>query len=67
MSKLTVKSGKGHLVLKKSRSLVGLKSKKAKDLGKSTYVKEKKYKNLAGFQVVKLDRRRSESLYYKLD
>ena len=67
MTKLTIKSGKGHLVLKKSRSLVGLKSKKSKDLGKSAFVKEKRYKNLAGFQIVKLDRRRTESLDNKLD
>lgn len=67
MSKLTIKSGKGHLVLKKSRSLVGLKPKKEKDLSKSAFVKKKKYKNLGGFQVVHLDRRRDESLDDKLD
>ncbi len=66
MSKLTIRSGKGHLVLKKSRSLVGLKPRKEKDLARRAYVKDKKYKNLGGFQVVRLNRDRT-SLDDKLD
>lgn len=66
MSKLTVKSGKGNLVLKKSRSLVGLKPKREKDLAKTKYVKDKKYTNLGGFQVVRLNRAR-KSLDKTLD
>ncbi|MEO0779393.1 MAG: S8 family serine peptidase [Bacteroidota bacterium] len=66
MSKLTIRSGKGQLVLKKSRSLVGLKPKADKDLARRAYVKDKKYKNLGGFQVVRLNRART-SLDDKLD
>lgn len=43
MSKITIKSGKGKLILKKSRRLVGLKSKKKKDFKKSSFVKDEVY------------------------
>ncbi len=55
MSKLTVKSGKGELRLRKSAHLVGLKTvdqQKAEDAG---FVSEKVFENMGGFQVVELD------------
>ncbi len=66
MSKITINSGKGKLILKKSRRLVGLKSKKKKDFKKSSFVKEEVFHNIGGFNVVTLDRKRS-SLDNKLD
>ncbi|MEM1318636.1 MAG: S8 family serine peptidase [Bacteroidota bacterium] len=66
MSKLTIKSGKGELKLRKSRKLVGLKAKKKKDFKRTRYVKEEVYKNLGGFHIVTLDRQRN-SLDKKLD
>ena len=56
MSSIVVKSGKGSLSLKKSKNLVGLKSKKAKnDLSDKPYVSKEILTNLGGFQVVTLD------------
>ncbi len=66
MSKLKVKAGKGELVLKKSRRLVGLKTKNIKNLERTKYVKEKIYQSLGGFEIVTLNRQRS-SLDDKLD
>jgi subtilisin family serine protease len=56
MSELKVKSGKGELVLRKSKNLVGLKSTEDKDLSASDYVEEEVFKNLGGFNVVKLEK-----------
>ena len=70
MSKLKVKSGKGELILKKSRSLVGLKSVNERDLDSDSEEGEEVFKNLGGFNVVsiqtddidsKLDQVRSQS------
>lgn len=66
MSKLTVKSGKGNLKLKKSRSLVGLKSTKKQSLQDEQFVKEQVISNLGGFEVVKLNKK-GKSLDNKLD
>lgn len=55
MSKLTVKSGKGELRLRKSAHLVGLKTKDQETTGKSEYISEKVFENMGGFQVVALD------------
>ncbi len=54
MGKLTIKSGKGELVLEKSPELVGLKAAKKKDLSKADYVEKTHFQNLGGFQVVAL-------------
>lgn len=55
MSGISVKSGKGELVLHKSKQLVGLKpTKKDKDLKKQSFVEEKVHEHLGGFQVVTL-------------
>ncbi len=66
MAKLIVKSGKNELVLKKSRTLVGIKPKsksvKASDVG----VKAEVLSHLGGFKVVTLDRGRG-SVDKKLD
>lgn len=66
MKKLIVKSGKNDLVLKKSRTLVGIKPKdesvKVKDVG----VKAEVLSHLGGFKLVTLDRGRG-SVDKKLD
>ncbi len=66
MSKLKVKSGKGELVLSKSNNLVGLKTKKDKDLSKAQFVKEEVYASLGGFNIVDLEKE-GESIDDKLD
>jgi subtilisin family serine protease len=54
MSKLTVKSGKGELKLRKSRKLVGIKTKE-EDVEKSDFVSAKFHENLGGFKIVSLE------------
>lgn len=54
MSKITIKSGKGELTLKKSKSLVGLKTIPEKDTKDQEYVDSEVLKNLGGFNVVTL-------------
>lgn len=66
MSKLTIKSGKGELSLKKSNSLVGLKTTSEKPVGKEDYVESDAYKNMGGFQVVSL-KKGEEGIDAKLD
>lgn len=56
MSELKVKSGKGELILRKSRSLVGLKSYDKHTLSKKEYVKSEVFKSLGGFNVVNLEK-----------
>ena len=55
MSNYKIKSGKGELILKKSASLVGLKSIGNTNLAQKKYVKEERLPNLGGFQVVALE------------
>ena len=52
MSKLTIKNGNGELTLKKSKTLVGLKTKEDKD---QAFVDKHIFKNLAGFEVATLN------------
>ncbi|MDX1666951.1 MAG: peptidase S8 and S53 subtilisin kexin sedolisin, partial [Saprospiraceae bacterium] len=52
MDKLTVKSGKGELRLRKSRKLVGLKTREEAVPGS---IAEEVYKDLGGFRVVTLE------------
>ena len=66
MSELKVKSGKGELLLRKSKNLVGLKSSEEKDFSASDYVKAEVFKNLGGFNVVNLEKEGS-SIDEKLD
>lgn len=54
MSKITIKSGKGELTLKKSKSLVGLKTVPEKETAEQEYVEQEVLKNLGGFNVVTL-------------
>lgn len=56
MSKITIKSGKGEITLRKSGRYVGLKSKKQKDLAESKDIKKEFLKNLGGFNIVTLDK-----------
>ncbi len=66
MSELKIKSGKGELLLRKSKNLVGLKSAQKKDFTKSRYVKSEVFKNLGGFNVVNLEKE-NNSIDDKLD
>lgn len=73
MSKLTIKSGKGELNLRKSRTLVGLKTNatvQERGLDEQTqpdYVKDEVIKNLGGFNVVSLHTGEGETIDNKLD
>ena len=66
MSKLTIKSGKGELSLKKSQSLVGLKTSSEKPAEKKDYVESEVHQNLGGFQVVSL-KKEGEDIDTRLD
>lgn len=63
MSKLTIKNGKGELTLKKSQTLVGLKTNEDTD---KAYVDKRVFKNLGGFEVVTLNQE-GNTLDEKLD
>jgi hypothetical protein len=54
MTKLTIKSGKGKLRLRKSKTLVGLKAKDPEQVENSDYVGEKVFEHMGGFKVVSL-------------
>ncbi|MEM8906486.1 MAG: S8 family serine peptidase [Bacteroidota bacterium] len=56
MSKITIKSGKGKLTLKKSGRFVGLKAAGKKDVTKDKGVKKEVLKHLGGFHIVTLNR-----------
>ncbi len=64
MSKLKVKSGKGELVLKKSKALVGLKSVQERGLDEQEDIGKEVYKNLGGFLVFPLE---ADDIDAKLD
>ena len=66
MKKLIVKSGKSELVLKKSRTLVGIKTKSKEVNPKEVGIKAEVLSHLGGFKVVTLDRGRG-SVDKKLD
>ena len=55
MSKLSIKSGKGELTLKKSKTLVGLKTKSEKPAPEEAFVRAELLRNLGGFSVVTLE------------
>lgn len=65
MSKLTVRSGKGELNLKKSQSLVGLRTKGGESVASNDFVQEEMHQSLGGFSIVKLEG--DESIDLKLD
>ncbi len=54
MSKLSIKSGKGEIVLRKSKSLVGLKTEESINTKDQDYVEEELLHHLGGFNVVSL-------------
>jgi subtilisin family serine protease len=54
MSGISVKSGKGELLLQKSQTLVGLKPMHEDGLAKAEFVDQEVHANLGGFQVVTL-------------
>jgi len=53
--KLTVKTGKGQLILSKSKELVGLKSAKRDPISDANFVEQKYFTRLGGFEVVSLN------------
>lgn len=56
MSKITIQSGKGEITLRKSQSLVGLKTTETRETEAQDDYKEKEVlKNLGGFNIVKLN------------
>lgn len=67
--KLTVRSGKGNLTLRKSKSLVGLKYNKAKSRGLTPpkHVKKEVLQHLGGFKLIEVDRKGLKSVDKKLD
>ncbi|MCB0637942.1 MAG: S8 family serine peptidase [Lewinella sp.] len=67
MAPIKVKSGKTELTLRKSKSLVGLKSKKDTPIPEEDYVKDDVLQNLGGFHVVTLDQANTDSVDEKLD
>ena len=66
MSKITIKSGKGEITLRKSGRYVGLKSEKQKNLAQSKDIKKEFLKNLGGFNIVRLDKQ-GKTLDERLD
>ncbi len=66
MKKYIIKSGKGELVLTKSKSLVGLKTTGKRDVEKAAFVKKKHLPHLGGFNIVSLNKK-NVSLEDKLD
>ncbi len=69
--KLTVKSGKGELTLRKSKSLVGLKyaesNTRSIEKPKAKHVKKEVHQHLGGFKLVEVDRKGLKSVDKKLD
>ena len=55
MSKLSIKTGKGELKLKKSKNLVGLKTRSEKAVPEEEFVEKEVLTNLGGFSVVTLE------------
>lgn len=56
MSKLTIQSGKGEITLRKSQSLVGLKTTETREADEQAdYTEKEVLKNLGGFNIVKLN------------
>jgi subtilisin family serine protease len=56
MSQLTVRSGNNELKLKKSKSLVGIRTKTEENIGEKDFVNEELHTNLGGFNIVKLEK-----------
>jgi hypothetical protein len=67
MSKLTIKTGKGEIVLKKSKTMVGLKTTETRDLEKPDYIENEVLQHLGGFHVVTLKTEGDETVDDKLD
>jgi len=67
MSKLTVKSGKGELTLRKSSRLVGVKAAPKKDVLKNENISRKVLPRLGGFQILELENKPSQSADSQLD
>lgn len=66
MSKISVRSGKGEIVVKKSAQLVGLKTAEKEDVKNKEFVKDEVMSNLGGFNIVTLEHE-NESVDQKLD
>lgn len=66
MSKITVRSGKGEITVKKSAQFVGLKTKDQDDIKEKSFVKDEVIPSLGGFKVVTLEQE-GETVDQKLD
>ena len=66
MKEITVKSGKGELVLKKSKRLVGLKATDPEELRQKNYVDREIMSDLGGFKVIEVAQQ-DENIDRKLD
>ncbi|MCB0633518.1 MAG: S8 family serine peptidase [Saprospiraceae bacterium] len=66
MSKITVRSGKGEITVKKSAQFVGVKTKDDEDIKNKSFVKDEVIPSLGGFQVVTLEQE-GETVDKKLD
>ncbi|MFN7118312.1 MAG: S8 family serine peptidase [Saprospiraceae bacterium] len=67
MSKLTVRSGKGELTLRKSQKLVGLKKAATRSLEEPEFIDNEVMKNLGGFNIVTLKAEEGKTIDEKLD
>lgn len=66
MSKITVRSGKGEIIVKKSAQLVGVKTKEKEEITDKSFVKEEIIPSLGGFNIVTLEQD-GETVDQKLD
>jgi len=67
MSKLTVRSGKNELTLRKSQQLVGLKRTATRSLEEPDFIEQEVMKNLGGFNIVTLQPEAGKTIDEKLD
>lgn len=67
MEKLTVRSGKNELTLRKSQKLVGLKKTDTRSLEAPAFVEQEVMKNLGGFNIVTLKEDEGKTVDEKLD
>lgn len=67
MSKLTIRSGKNELTLRKSEQLVGLKQTETRSLDAPEFIDTEVMKNLGGFHIVTLKEEEGKSIDEKLD
>ncbi len=67
MNKLTIRSGKNELTLRKSQQLVGLKQTETRSLNEPEFIDTEVMKNLGGFNIVTLQADEGKTVDEKLD